>query len=124
VELLLDRIEIGPQTLDSEPEVGGDPGPLQLLAKMLEDVVDLLIVLQLAEPIFQLVGLAGEFITQGQIVEFALELIEPDDPGHGGIDIEGFLGDLLPLVLGHGRHGPQVVEPVGQLDQHDFKTGG
>ena len=43
----------------------------------------------------------------------------PQPVGKGGVDVQGFLGDAFPFLLGQRVEGLHVVEPVGQFDQHD-----
>ena len=44
--------------------------------------------------------------------------------GQRGVDVEGFLGDLLRPVGGEVVEGAHVVEPVGELDHQDPQVAG
>jgi len=101
----------------------GDPHLLHPLLKGALDGQHLFAHLQPLDGAQHLLALPGKFVHQGQGVQLALDGVQAHDLGQRRVDVQGFLGDFLPLVLGHGAHGPQVVQPVGQLDQENLKMG-
>lgn len=60
-------------------------------------------------------------IFKAKVLEFGLDIIEAYTVGQGGIDIQGFRGDLYLLVGTHLIHGLHVMEPVRDLnDDHPY----
>ena len=53
---------------------------------------------------------------EGQVLELPLDLLDPEAVRQRGVDVEGLLGGPALLPLRHHRHGPHVVQPVGELD--------
>ncbi len=56
---------------------------------------------------------------EGQVLQFAVGEIQPQAVRDGGVDLQGFAADALPLAARHVAHGAHVVGAVGQLDQDD-----
>ena len=71
----------------------------------------------------QSAALARKLEGQGQVVQFPLDGEQAEDGGQRRVDVEGLVGDLLPLVARHAREGAQVVQPVRQLDDHHLELG-
>ena len=64
------------------------------------------------------VGLRLE-VLERQLLELVLHLAHPQPTGDGGVDVEGFLGDLDAALLRKVMQRPHVVEPVGELHEND-----
>ena len=60
----------------------------------------------------------GFHIAECQVFQFPFDGVNPQPVGQGRVDFQGFRGDPFLLVHGHEFHGPHVVQPVRQLDQH------
>ena len=71
----------------------------------------------------QSAALARKLEGQGQVVQFPLDGEQAKDGGQRRVDVEGLVGDLLPLVARHAGEGTQVVEPVGEFDNHHLQLG-
>ena len=60
--------------------------------------------------------------TEGNVLQFAVELVEAEAQGDRRIDVERLDSDAAALVRAHRGHRLQVVLAVGQLDQHDAQV--
>ena len=58
-------------------------------------------------------------VTEGQVLEVPLNLIDPQAVRERGEDLERLLRDALLLVSPERTQGPHVVQPVRKLDQDD-----
>lgn len=63
-------------------------------------------------------------IGEGNVFQFIADLAHAQAIGDGGVNFQGFAGDLDPLFIAQGRQGADVVQAVGQLDQDDPHVGG
>ena len=61
--------------------------------------------------------LLREAVLHAEVLQLALDRVEPEPVCQGGEEVYGLPGDLDLLVEGHGFQGPHVVEPVGDLDE-------
>ena len=69
------------------------------------------------EPARDLLVRLGLEVLEGQVLQLRLDLVQPEPVRQRGEQVLG-LGRDPQLLLGrHGRQGPHVVEPVGELDQ-------
>jgi hypothetical protein len=64
----------------------------------------------------------GMAVLEGEILEFAIEGVEPEPVGDGGVDLERFLRDAAALGRGDGAQRAHVVRPVGQFDEDDTQV--
>lgn len=87
------------------------------------------------QPVFAVAALAGHLLLdlpvglglkhlEGQILQFPFEAADAEPVGQGRIDLAGFAGNPLLLLRLERPQGAHVVEPVGQLDQHDADVTG
>jgi hypothetical protein len=58
-------------------------------------------------------------VAKGQVLQFAVQAMQPQPVGDGGVDFEGFVGDAYLAVPADGVQRAHVVQPVGQLDEDD-----
>ena len=58
-------------------------------------------------------------VLEGQVLQFAVGLVQPQAMCNGGVDVQGFRGNTVPLAARHIAHGAHVVGTVGQLDEDD-----
>ena len=58
-------------------------------------------------------------VAKGQVFQFPFDLPDAQPVGQRGENIQGFLGDALALIFRHVPERAHVVQPVGQLNQHD-----
>jgi hypothetical protein len=72
------------------------------------------------------VDLGGEILVfvgmemrEGEILQLALEPVDAQPAGQGGIEIHGFLGEFHLFLARDMAQGLHVVQPVGQFDQQN-----
>ena len=56
---------------------------------------------------------------EGQVLQFAVGLVQAQAVRDGRVNFQGFAADALPTVARHGLHGAHVVGAIGQLHQDD-----
>ena len=56
-------------------------------------------------------------VTEREVLQFAVGLVEPKPVGDGRVDLQGFSGNSSPFRARHVAHGPHVVRAIGKLDQ-------
>ena len=61
---------------------------------------------------------------EGQILQLPLEAADAEAVGQGGIDLAGFAGDPLTLLLLQRTEGAHVVQAIRQLHQHHTNVAG
>ncbi|KAF1031801.1 MAG: hypothetical protein GAK34_03660 [Delftia tsuruhatensis] len=59
----------------------------------------------------------GMQVAEGQVLQLAVGLVQPQAVGDGCVDLQCFRRDAAPLAARHVAHGAHVVGAVGQLDQ-------
>ena len=62
-------------------------------------------------------------VAEGQVFELAAHFAHAEAMGERGVDVEGLAGDGLLAVGLQVLEGAHVVQPVGQLDEHDAHIG-
>ncbi len=74
-------------------------------------------------PADRLVGLRVE-VLEGQILQLLAHFLDAHAAGERRVDVEGLLGDPLPLLRRHELQRAHVVQAVGELDeQHPHVVG-
>ncbi len=58
-------------------------------------------------------------VFQTEIFQFVLDPADPDAIGQGGVNLQCFLRDFLPLSLIEVLQRPHVMQPISELDDHD-----
>jgi len=113
--LLVDAVEV----LRPPVDVGVDAVLVEPLGERVDRLLDdgLPFGKPLADPPPDLVVHLRIQDLEGEILQFPLDLIDPQAMGQGGVDLQGLLGDGKLFVPSVGREGSHVVEPIGQLDE-------
>ena len=63
-------------------------------------------------------------VLEGKVLQLLLYSVNAEAVRQRGIDIQRFPGNRQAAVFGLEAEGPHVVQPVGQLDQHDADVPG
>ena len=71
------------------------------------------------EELGQLAEALGLERLEGQVLELPLHLPDPEPLGERGVDLHRLAGDALLLLGRQAVQRAHVVEPVGELDEHD-----
>ena len=58
-------------------------------------------------------------VLETQILQFAIDVIQPEAVGDRRIDFHGLAGDALAFVVRHGFQRAHIVQTIGQLDEND-----
>ncbi len=117
LHLLPDAVDMFRPTLD----VGHDPGCLETRSQFGDGPLD--VGLAAGSSGIQQSGQVTEAFRlerlEGEVLEFPLDLPDPEPLGEWRVDLHRLASDALLLVDRQGRQRAHVVEPVGQLDQDD-----
>lgn len=58
-------------------------------------------------------------VHEGEFLQLAKDLVEPQAVRDGNVDFERFLGDAPALVGAHDAQRSEIVQTVGELDEND-----
>ena len=63
-------------------------------------------------------------VLEGQVLQFAVDLVQTQAVGDWRVDFQGFRGNASPFAARHVVHGAHVVGAIGQFDQDDPHVAG
>jgi len=114
LHLAEDRI----QALLAPEDLGPQAGMHQLVANAVEDAGKqfLAVAARGIQGFGQDLGAMRVNQPEGQVLQLAIKLVEPQAQGNRRVDFQGLAGNAGALVGAHRRHGLQVVLTVSQLD--------
>ena len=117
---LLQLAEDGVVVLGPALNLGVEPLLAGELFEQRDGVADVLFALRLAlRDMGDHVGVGGRVeVAERGILELDLHPVDAEPVGERRVDVERLGGDARPALVRHVVEGAEVVEPVGQLDEH------
>ena len=117
LHLLPDAVDVFRAAL----EVGLDAGRLEPGRQLRDGAIDvgLAALAPGVEELGQLAEALGLERLEGEVLELPLHLPDPEPLGERGVDLHRLAGDALLLLGRQAVQRAHVVQPVGELDEHD-----
>jgi hypothetical protein len=111
----------GVEVLGATGDLGVDAERLELLGQVAAGLLDveLALLALLVDQALDLLVLARMQRGEREVLELPLDGVDAETVRERGVDLEGLLGLLDLLLLGHRRQRAHVVQAVGQLDEDD-----